>query len=715
MERLARWTLAHRRFVLIAWVVAVGALFGVSHAIGTRTESGFTIPNTDSGRAMALLAQRFPSQAGDTDQIVFRARTGVLNDAAPRASIDRVLATVATLPHVTAVVSPFDPGAGAVSKAGTIGFASVTYDAPPDKIPGSAVKAVERAAEDARSTDLQVELGGRAIEQVESYTSYGATGVGLVAAIVVLLVSFGSLLSMALPVVTAALGLGAALSIIGLASHLVAMADFSSELALMIGLGVGIDYALFIVTRFRKAFQANGGDVGPAVAVAMRTAGRAVLIAGITVVIAILALLALGMRSLSGAAVASAIAVLVVLAAALTLLPALLAFTGSRVGASGGRAHRGGREDATSWARWIAFVQRHRMIATVTSTVAMLALAVPLLGLRLGNSDAGNDHPNQTTRRAYDLLAEAFGPGFNGPVVAVVAYPQAVGAAASSEIADGLRHVPGVASVAVPRINAAGDTAAIAIYPSTAPQSAATERLVKHLRADVLPALTAPDHASAYLGGVTPTEVDLSITVSAKLPWLVGTIVILSALLLLVAFRSLVIPLQAALMNLLSIGAALGLVQAVFERGWFSGLLGIQPAPISPFIPIMLFAVVFGLSMDYEVFLVSRVHEEWERTRDPSAAVREGVASTGRVVTAAAAVMIAVFGSFAASANLIVKVFGFAMAIAIFLDAIVIRSVLLPAVLDMCGQWTWRLPRRVQSWLPRLAIDAETPTVEEAA
>ncbi|HVU73798.1 MAG TPA: MMPL family transporter [Mycobacteriales bacterium] len=712
---MTRWTIAHRRLVLIAWIVVVAGLFSVAQSVGKRTDSGFSLPHTDSGRALDLLAQRFPAQAGDTDQVVFRATTGRLTDPANHVSIDRALAAIAGLPHVTSVISPFEAGASALSASRTIGFASVSFDAPPDKIPTAAVKAVQRAADAARTPTLEVEMGGRAIEKVQSFSGFASSSVGLVAAIVVLLISFGSLLAMALPIITAVLGLGAAVATIDLVSHAVSMADFSTELALMIGLGVGIDYALFIVTRFRTTFQSNGGEAEPAIEIAMRTAGRAVVIAGLTVVISILTLLALGMPSLSGAAVASAIAVLLVLVASLTLLPALLALTGARVGAPRPRAGREETGRPGRWVRWVALVQQRRMVAVVASTFALLALALPLLGLRLGNSDAGNDRPDQTTRKAYDLLAEGFGPGFNGPVLVVVAFRTATDSAATAGIVDALRRVPDVATVAAPRFNNAHDTAAIALYPRSASQTEATEDLVKHLRADVLPQLTAPTHAAAYLGGVTPVEVDLAIVVTGKLPWLIGTIVVLSALLLLVAFRSLVVPLQAAVMNLLSIGAALGLVQAVFERGWFSWLLGVEPAPISPYIPVMLFAVVFGLSMDYEVFLVSRVREEWERTGDPSVAVREGVASTGRVVTAAAAVMIAVFGAFAASSNLIVKVFGFAMAIAIFLDAIVIRTVLLPAVLEMTGRLTWWLPKRLDAWIPRLAIEAPpTSAMEEA-
>jgi len=718
MLKLTRWTITHRRIVVVAWIVlAVGVLAG-SQAIGKRNANNFSLPNTDSQRAVDLLQSRFPAQAGDADQIVFRTSNGKLDDASARAVIAPLLQRIGRLPHVAGVVSPYQAGANSISKEGTIGFATVEFDERANELPVAAIDRVITAAQAVRSPTLQVELGGQAIKQAQQTSLGFATGVGLAAAIVVLLLSFGSLLAMGLPIVTALFGLGAGLGIIGLGSHLVDMVDFSSELALMIGLGVGIDYALFIVTRYRDAFRENGGDVKTAIEVAMNTAGRAILFAGATVVIALLGMFALGVSFLYGVAIAASLGVLLVLAASLTLLPAFLMFTGKRVGRVGRRRRSRPREArAGFWFRWVGLIQRRPAWAALASTALLLTLAAPALGLRLGASDSGNDPANQTTRHAYDLLATGFGSGFNGPLQLAVRLPAANDTAGLARFTSVLEHTPGIASVAAPRLNPDGDTAAIAVYPTTSPQSAQTTSLVKRLRSDILPPLAQATGATVYVGGATATQVDFAHVLSGKLPLFIGLVVLVSALLLLVVFRSLLIPLQAALMNLLSIAAALGVVQAIFERGWLAGLIGVQPGPIDAFIPVMVFAIVFGLSMDYEVFLVSRIHEEWQHRGDASAAVREGVARTGRVITAAAAVMVAVFASFAAGDDRVLKLFGVAMATAVFLDAVVIRSILMPAVLELFGRHTWSFPSWFDRRLPRLAIEPtqrSAPAFDEA-
>jgi RND superfamily putative drug exporter len=708
MLKLTRWTIAHRRIVVVSWIVLAVGVLAVSQAVGKRNSNNFSLPNTDSQRAANLLQGRFPTEAGDADQIVFRARTGKLTDASTRSAIAPVLVRIARLPHVAGVVSPYEAGANAVSKSGTIGFATVEFDQRANELPKAAIDRVINAAETMRSPALQVELGGQAIKQAQQTSLGFATGVGLAAAVVVLLLSFGSLLAMGLPIVTALLGLGAGLGVIGLGSHLVDMVDFSSDLALMIGLGVGIDYALFVVTRYRDAYRQNGGDVQGALELAMNTAGRAILFAGATVVIALLGMFALGVSLLNGAAIAASLGVLLVLAASLTLLPALLMFTGKRIG----RVRRGSRPRearAGFWLRWVGLIQRRPGWAALGSTVLLLALASPALGLRLGTSDSGNDPTKQTTRHAYDLLAAGFGSGFNGPLQLAVRLPSAGDSAGLTRLTTALRHTRGIASVATPRLNPTRDTAAIAVYPTTSPQSAQTTSLVKHLRNDVLPPIAKATGATVYVGGSTATQVDFAHVLSGKLPLFIGMVVLLSALLLLIVFRS--------LMNLLSIAAALGVVQAIFERGWLAGLIGVQPGPIDAFIPVMVFAIVFGLSMDYEVFLVSRIHEEWQHRGDASAAVREGLANTGRVITAAAAVMVAVFASFAAGDDRTLKLFGIAMATAVFLDAIVIRSILMPAVLELFGRRTWAFPSWADRRLPRLAIEPvlqPAPAIDEA-
>ena len=707
MVKIARWTMAHRRTVVVAWIAAVVGIFAVSSSVGKKTASSFTLPGTGSQQAVDLLQSRFPAQAGDADQIVFHARTGKLTDAADRAAIDTTVARVARLPHVTSVVSPYAQGQRAISRDGTIGFATVEFDERANALPSAAVDRVISTAESARSATLDVQLGGQAIEQAQQASLGFATVVGIAAAILILLISFGSFSAMGLPIATALLGLGAGIGVITLASHVIDMPSFASELALMIGLGVGVDYALFIVTRFRENYGSNGGNVEQAVEAAINTSGRAVLFAGVTVVIALLGMFALGVSLLSGAAVAASIGVVLVLAASLTLLPALLSLVGRRVGEARGRRTEPQPTRPGFWMRWVQRVQRRPALTAVAATTVMLVLAAPALGLRLASSDAGNDPASQTTRQAFDLLAEGFGPGFNGPLQLAVALPRPHDAEALKDLSQAVKSTPGVVSVATPELNQAGTAAAVVAYPSTSPQSAQTSSLVTRLRDSVIPPVERRTGARVYVGGATAAQVDFSHVLASKLPLFIGVVVALAALLLLVVFRSFVIPVQAALMNLLSIGASLGIVQAVFERGWLGGLFGAQPGPIDSFIPVLTFAIVFGLSMDYEVFLISRVHEEWHARRDASAAIREGLARTGRVITAAAAVMVSVFAAFAISGDRVLAMFGLAMASAVFLDALVVRMLLLPAVLELLGRATWAMPRWLDRRLPRIAIEAE--------
>jgi RND superfamily putative drug exporter len=709
MLNIARWTMAHRRIVVLTWIVAAIGIFAVSSSVGKQTASDFTLPGTGSQHTVDLLRSHFPAQAGDVDQIVFHARTGKVTASADRAAIDATVARVGQLPHVTGVVSPYVAGQHAVSRDRTIAFATVNFDERADVLPKAAVDRVITTAESARSSSLDVQLGGQAIEQAQQASLGFATIVGIAAAILILLISFGSFSAMGLPIATALLGLGAGLGVITLASHVIDMPSFASELALMIGLGVGVDYALFIVSRFRENYRQNGGDVQAAVETALNTSGRAVLFAGATVVIALLGMFALGVNLLNGAAVAAAIGVVLVLAASLTLLPALLSLVGRRVGEVSGR-RAAAEADSTKpgfWLRWVQRVQRRPAVTAIAATALMLALAAPALGLRLASSDAGNDPTSQTTRQAFELLARGFGPGFNGPLQVAVALPRAHDSAALAQLTHALGSTRGIASVAPPRLNPAGTAAAVTAYPTTSPQSAQTSSLVTRLRNATIPPVEQSSGASVYVGGATASQADFSHVLSSKLPLFIAVVIALAALLLLVVFRSLVIPVQAALMNLLSIGASLGVVQAVFERGWLGGLIGVQAGPIDAFIPVLAFAIVFGLSMDYEVFLVSRVHEEWTAGRDASRAVRDGLARTGRVITAAAAVMVAVFGAFAISGNRVLEMFGLAMATAVFLDAVVVRLLLLPAVLELLGRATWALPKWLERRLPQVAIEAE--------
>jgi putative drug exporter of the RND superfamily len=750
MLKLARWSTTHRKYVLLGWIVLLFGVNALAQSAGTSYSNNFTLPNSDAQRASDLLQRSFPAQAGDRDTIVYAVASGKVDDPAVRARMSAAFAAVARLPHVAGVISPYSGAAAgkSVSADGRIAFATVVFDEKANDLPKSAAERVVHVARAAARPGLQVELGGQAIEATEQSGFGISTAVGLLAAIVVLLLTFGSLVAMGLPILTALFGLGTGLGAIALFTHVVDTPDFSSELAAMIGLGVGIDYALFILTRFREAYVTPGptfGDARESVVQAMDTAGRAVLFAGCTVVIALLGMMLLGVDFLYGVAISASIGVLLVMLASLTLLPAMLTFAGKRLARPSRRARRraakaagaavgdtadraaadaggiaagpaapgaiaaagAGASQAPSasgaWLRWSTFVERRPRTIAIVSALVMLAIAAPATALRLGSSDASNDPPDKTTHRAYELLARGFGQGFNGPLLVVAKVPRHTAAATS--LASAIARTRGVASVAPPKVNPAGDVATVTVYPRSSPQAYATTQLVERLRDRVVPPVEAATGARAYVGGVTAGSVDFAKTLGQKLPLFIGVVVLLSALLLLFVFRSLVIPLQAAVMNLLSIGAALGVIVAIFQWGWLGSLIGVQQGPIESFIPVMLFAIVFGLSMDYEVFLVSRIHERWTHTRDNSRAVAEGLALTGRVVTAAAAIMVCVFLSFMLGEDRVIKEFGLSLASAVFLDALVVRCLLLPAVLHLIGERTWAVPGRLDRLLPRLNIE----------
>ncbi len=727
LARMASWTIAHRRLTLLSWVGILIAVSIGAGAVGTRQATNFTLPGTDTQRAIDLLQHEFPSQAGDHDQIVMRATGGRIDTPALRAQISPMLSEVAKAPHVSGVVSPFSPqGSNEVSKGGRIAFATVEFNQRSNELPKSSIERVISLAEAARSSRLQVELGGQAIEQAQQPSFGLTTAIGVFAAIVVLLISFGSLVAMGLPIITALLGLGTGVGLIAFGSQLVDMPSFATELAVMIGLGVGIDYSLFIVTRFRENHR-RGEEVDAAVVAAMDTAGRAVVFAGCTVIIALMGMFALGVSFLYGVAIAASLAVLLTLLAALTVLPALLSRFGERIAGPGRRRRReaaqlpppasapaagGEAAPAGFWPRWALFIQRHPWPAAITGAAIMLVLMVPVLSMRLASSDAGNNPTSQTTRRAFDLLAEGFGKGFNGPLQLVVTLPRPVDRPALGRIAASLSVDPDIASVSPPQLSPSGRTAVLIAYPRSAPQDQATTELVDRLRGTSLPPVAASTGTSILVGGVTAGEIDFSHVLGAKLPLFIAVVVLLSALLLMIVFRSLLIPVQAALMNLLSIGASLGVVVAIFQHGWLGGLFGVEPGPIDAFIPVMLFAIVFGLSMDYEVFLISRVHEEWTQSHDPSLAMVRGLGSTGRVITAAATIMVCVFLSFVLIDERVVKLFGLSLASAVFLDAFVVRCLLVPATLELLGRASWIFPSWLERRLPHLAIEPPEPQVE---
>jgi RND superfamily putative drug exporter len=687
-ERLAAWSYAHRRRALAVWVAVLVGVTAVSTAVGSGYHNDFSLPGTESQRAADTLAERAPAQAGDTIQIVVQDRDG-LRTGAVRERVETMLTAVDALPHVAGVASPYQDDATALSRDGTIGYATIALDGLATDVPKHDVVRIIEVAQAAGGDGLRVELGGDAVREAQEAEGGGAEGAGMLAALVILVFLFGSLLAALLPLVTAIFAVGTTIGLIVLASHLTDLADHTPPLMILVGLGVGIDYALLVFARYRGELL-DGAAGEQAVRAALDTAGRSVFFAGCTVMFALLGLYALGLASLQGVALAVALTVLMTMLASLTLLPALLHVFERRIERSvRRRAERAKRADGEHWRRWSTLVQRRPWPALVVSVAALLALSVPTLSMPLGFADAGSDAPSTTSRQAYDLLAEGFGPGFSGPLVIVAEG----GERAADELQRTLARTPRIAAVTPPQ--GQGDVATVIAFPVSKPQDEATGELLERLRGDVLPPLEQRTGATFLVGGPTAAAADFTDTVTERLPLFLAAVVGLSALLLMVVFRSLLIPLKAALLNLLTIGASLGVVTLVFEGS----------GPIEAFVPVITFAIVFGLSMDYEVFLVSRMHEEWQRTRDAPTAVREGLATTGRVITAAGAIMIVVFGAFILSPDRMLQQFGLGLAVAILLDAFLIRCLIVPAVMELLGDRAWWMPSWLARRLPRIALE----------
>jgi len=726
--------MAHRLLVTVVWIVVALGTFVLAQSIGPSYSTVYTLPGTETQRAHDLLAKEFPAQSGDVDQIVFHTSQGTIDSPAVQAAIAPLLAHVSTLPHVTAVISPYSPrGAVQVSPDRRTAFATIDYNEPANQMGSATGKPVLAAIKAIDVPGLKVAAGGQVIEAAEGFSVGPATEVGVVAALIILLLTFGSLTAAGLPLITAGLALFTGVGLIAFATYIVNMPNVSTDLALMIGLGVGIDYSLFIVTRFREEYLISG-DAESAVLNAMDTAGRSVLLAGVTVMIALLGMFATGVAFMYGLAIAAVIVVLMTVIAALTLLPAILSRLGPRLARKGwlrrkfsrsvgepvptdGAAAAAPAQSHGFWRGWSHVVRDHPWPLAIVSLAIMLLLLIPLNSLRLDSSDAGNDPANTSTRQAFDMLAAGFGPGFNGPLTIVTQLPDQAGQADLPALRALVASTPGIIAVTPPRIAPSGTVAVMQAFPKSAPQDQATTNLVNHLRGDVLPPFKHQTGTTVLVGGFTAGAIDFSNVLGNKLPLFIGLVIVLSALLLFVIFRSIVIPIQAAIMNLLTIGAAIGATVAVFEEGHFASIFGVQKGPIEAWIPVIMFAVVFGLSMDYEVFLISRIREEWVRRNDASEAVAEGIAVTGRVISAAAAIMICVFLSFTLGNERTLKEFGFGLAVAVFVDAIIVRCMLLPASLELLGRWTWWLPSWLDKRMPHFNIEGSAPhpeAVEEA-
>ena len=717
MSAIARWCFRHRFAVIAAWVLVLVGLGALSQAVKSDYNNSFSLPGTGSTTAQQLLAKAIPAQAGDSDTIVWQVSRGTVRDTTVTTRMNSVLKQIATMPEVAAVVSPYGPhGAAQISRDSRTAYATVDFAKQANNLAKADITRVTDAAEAARAPGLNVQLGGQAIEQAEQTSLGVSSAVGVLAAAVVLFIAFGSLLATLLPIVTAIAGVGGGLMAIAPLTHAINVVDFAPILGALIGLGVGIDYALFIVTRHRRGLQ-SGLTPEQAAVKAIDTSGRAVLFAGSTVCIALLGILVLGVSFLNGLAVASALTVVFTVLAAVTLLPALLGVFGMRVLSRRQRRQLASGAPAPGaagmWARWASTVERRPAILAVAAAAVMLVLAIPVLSLRLGSSDQGNDPSSTTTRQAYDLLAGGFGPGFNGPLLLVAQTSSPADVAALRTLETGLPKVAGATGVR--QIAATTGTEVIQVTPGTSPEAKATADLISTLRNDTIPAAERGTTLRVYIGGVTATFADFATVVDAKLPWFILTIVGLSFLLLVVAFRSLLIPGTAAVMNLLAAAASFGVLTAFFQWGWGTGAFGLGNAgPVEAFLPVVTLAILFGLSMDYQVFLVSRMNEEWVHGRRNSDAVRTGQVETARVITAAATIMICVFLTFSFLGSRDVAEFGIGLAAAVALDAFILRTVLVPAAMHLFGNANWWLPSSLDRRLPHLAIEPPDPAGEPA-
>ncbi|MET7696175.1 MMPL family transporter [Streptomyces sp. NPDC005485] len=707
---MARWCYRHRLVVLLLWV---GALLGLGFAAstaGTSYANVFSLPNTDSKSAFDLMQKAFPESSGDTDTVVWKVDGGTVRDQAVRSRIEPALDEIGRMKGVGGVTSPYagDRGAAQISGNGRIAYAEITFTEQANGVPKELIQDVVDTAQKAGNGSLQVELGGQAVQRVEEPPTGIAEVVGLAAAAVVLFLAFGSLFAMLLPIGIAIFGVGTGLFSTQLLSHVTDVPEVAPLLASLIGLGVGIDYALFIVTRHRKGIL-RGMEPEDSAATALNTSGRAVLFAGGTVCIALAGMLVTNLRFLDGVVIGTSLTVVLSVIASVTLLPALLGFLGPRVLSRKQRrklAADGPEPERTSGlaARWSGTVQKRPIRIAALALVVMAVLALPVLSLRLGASDQGNNDASSTTRKAYDLLAEGFGPGFNGPLQVVTEGGD------TTALVKGIQAADGVARVAA--LPPTHGVSVIQVVPTTSPQSEKTDQLIDTLRDEVIPAAG----AEAHVGGVTAIFKDFASVTGDRLPYFIATIIGLGFLLLMVAFRSVVVPLTAALMNLIAAAASFGVLVAVFQWGWGLDLLGLgKEGPIQAFLPVIMLSLLFGLSMDYQVFLVSRMHEEWVHTKDNARAVRVGLAETSRVINSAALIMVCVFLAFVLSGDSGAAMAGVGLAAAVALDAFILRTALVPAAMHLLGNSNWWLPVWLDKRLPHLAVEPKEDTVAEPA
>jgi putative drug exporter of the RND superfamily len=699
--------------VVAGWLVAVASVVLLNSTVGGPSTDEFSLPGAESQRAADALEDRFPQQTLYTVDIVFHSPDGLRADSA-RQAIGHAVTELMHSDHVLGVTDPYDSRTGTVSADGQTAFVTVGYDT--QEIAIAELEAAQAATEQARAAGIQVEYDG-ALGQANPGEEPSGEIIGVGAAIIVLLVAFGSVVAMSLPIVTALTAILVGTSAIGIASGQMAVPQIATVVGLMLGLGVGVDYALFILSRHRHNLE-SGMSVPESVGVANATAGLSVLFAGVTVVVAIAGMQLSGIPMLAVMGWASALMVAVTMLAALTLLPALLGIVGRRVNSL--RVpfmHAAPAAASDTWsARWAARVTARPVRYGVTAALLLGVLAVPVLSMRLGFADAGNDGPTTTTRKAYDLIADAYGPGVNGTLQVVIeaAETTTVPTTTLSRVEESLADDQGVASVTAPVVNDDATLAVFNVTPTTGPQDEKTSQLIERIRDEVLPSAVEPGEAEAMVTGLTAIQDDLSAQLGQRMGWFLGAVIALSFILLMLVFRSVLIPLKAALLNLLSVAASYGVVVAVFQWGWGASLIAVhETVPIMPLAPMLMFAILFGLSMDYEVFLLSRIREEYRATGDATRSVVEGVGSTARVITSAALIMIAVFGAFILASDITTKLFGLGLALAVLLDVTLVRMVLVPAAMSLLGDRAWWLPRWLERRLPDVDLEG-APTAEPA-
>jgi RND superfamily putative drug exporter len=710
---LGRFSVRHRVVVLGVWLVVAIALVAVSHQTGDNTNNNLSLPGTGSQHATNVMAKPFPNQSNGSSPIVIHAKSGKLTDSKYASAVNNAAAQVAKEPFVASVVNPLtSQGASALSKDQSTGYLSVTTSVNPNTLSIDQAQDIIDGADPAKAAGLEVQTGGQLGQKVSTPSTESSELIGIIAAMVILTFTFGTIVAMVLPILTAIFALASTLAIVRLLGHVVSVPTVAPTLATMIGLGVGIDYALFIVTRHFRGLNKQGLEVDESIARAVATSGGAVFFAGATVTIALASLSVAGIPLVTTMGLMAAIAVVVAVLGALTLLPALLALIGLHINSLRvrNRHPESHPSEGGLWAKWAHEIASYPWVAGVAALAILIPLTIPLLSLTLGQQDTAALSTSTTARQAYDLISDNFGQGVNGPLlIAVTLGSPAQGGANDPRLQTlqkDIKSTKGVATVTPAQVDKAGTTAFFNVIATTGPAETQTADLVSTLRDSTIPSAEKGTNMRAYVGGQTAAYVDLASKISSKLPLQIAVVIVLAFLLLILAFRTVVVPAQAALMNLLSIGASYGVLTAIFQYGWGIGVLGHSDSvPIVSYVPLFMFAILFGLSMDYEVFLVSQIEEHVHAGEDNKGSVVSGLVTSARVITAAASIMVFVFGSFILNGNPTVQQFGVGLAVAVLLDATVVRCLLVPALMILMGKINWYMPRWLDRTVPRVSIE----------